>query len=280
MDEDQGKVKLHPYVEVLSDPVYGAIGVVPPPEDASLWRFMSLAKFLSMLETSKLYLARIDRFEDKFEGTLPQQTSDAWAEVMDAVEKAIDGQIASGSLPAPSVPQKSLWQSLRERTYINCWYMSEYESDGMWKLYASGNVAETVGIRTSAIELLNSIPDRQHRLFLGKVNYVDFHANESALGLLPSPLSGFFVKRNAFEHEKEVRLLIQPHIGPSAIADKASAFGKSLAIDLPALIKQIVVAPGSPDWFYELVKSLLTRYGLDANLVTRSSLDRRPTATL
>ena len=41
-----------------------------PPASSMLWRYMSLAKFLSFLQTSSLYFSRIDQLGDPFEGTL------------------------------------------------------------------------------------------------------------------------------------------------------------------------------------------------------------------
>ena len=43
------------------------------PDDAPLWRYVSFAKFVSMVRASALYFARADRFEDRWEGvyTLP-----------------------------------------------------------------------------------------------------------------------------------------------------------------------------------------------------------------
>ena len=38
--------------------------------DTLLWRYMSFEKFCWLLETSKLYHARLDQFEDPFEGSV------------------------------------------------------------------------------------------------------------------------------------------------------------------------------------------------------------------
>lgn len=41
-----------------------------PAPDAKLWRYMDLAKFLSLLESCSLFFTRLDHFQDPFEGAL------------------------------------------------------------------------------------------------------------------------------------------------------------------------------------------------------------------
>jgi hypothetical protein len=52
------------------------------PVDSSLyaWRYMDLPKLLSMILRRELHLTRLDRLEDKFEGTLPLRTRTAMLE--------------------------------------------------------------------------------------------------------------------------------------------------------------------------------------------------------
>lgn len=50
-----------------------------PRPSAKLWRYMDLAKFLSLLDESSLYFTRIDHFNDPYEGALGVATNeDAW----------------------------------------------------------------------------------------------------------------------------------------------------------------------------------------------------------
>ena len=41
-----------------------------PKDDSVIWRFLDLAKFISVLKDRALYLPRPDKFEDQFEGTV------------------------------------------------------------------------------------------------------------------------------------------------------------------------------------------------------------------
>lgn len=50
-----------------------------PRSSAKLWRYMDLAKFLSLLDESSLYFTRIDHFNDPYEGALGVlENEDAW----------------------------------------------------------------------------------------------------------------------------------------------------------------------------------------------------------
>ena len=89
-----------------------------PADDAKLWRYMDLSKFIDLLDTSTLYLTRAALFEDRFEGSYPKAN---------AVEPQGD----------PSSRLAPLRRKLRDWYYVNCWHMNEYEPAAMWDLYAA-----------------------------------------------------------------------------------------------------------------------------------------------
>jgi hypothetical protein len=53
-----------------NDPVNPIFSEIPPP-DAKLWRYLSFAKFASLLHSQKLHFTRVDRLDDHFEGVWP-----------------------------------------------------------------------------------------------------------------------------------------------------------------------------------------------------------------
>lgn len=54
-----------------------------------------------------------------------------------------------------------------------------------------------------------------------------------------------------------------------------SIYGRYLEVDIFSLIEEVIVAPYSKDWFLDLVKSVVGRYGLQAP-VLRSDMDADP----
>jgi hypothetical protein len=51
-------------------------------QNAKLWRYMDFTKFVSMLESSSLYFARGDQFDDQYEGMAAKQNLAAWDEIV------------------------------------------------------------------------------------------------------------------------------------------------------------------------------------------------------
>lgn len=115
---------------------------------------------------------------------------------------------------------------------------------------------------------------------LGLVNYVDYDVEHIVENV---HLSEYFFKRKSFEHEAELRAVIQEFPLKQIPGSSSSHYdtnvqplsGKSLSIDLMKLIKIVRVAPSAPDWFYYLVKNIVKKYDLVCD-VHRSRLDDKP----
>jgi hypothetical protein len=107
---------------------------------------------------------------------------------------------------------------------------------------------------------------------------------DSAQDILEMLLSVFLQKRKAFEHERELRAIalastFQPFeeflVGPDNLPHPAFA-GRWQTVEIPKLLQHIYVAPGARDSFIELLKRILSRYGMENVPVDRTSLDATP----
>ena len=157
-----------------------------PSDDLMLWRYMDFTKFVSLLDKSALFFARADKLGDPFEGYWP----------ISAVEKNLSSSDTATlsylhRLPIPF-------------TLISCWHEGSHESEAMWKLYSS----ETNGIviKTDFGSLLDSLQGNPG-LILGRVDYIDY--NDTDLSPTGDNWLQFLQKRKSFEHEHEVRFIIQ-----------------------------------------------------------------------
>ena len=86
-----------------------------------------------------------------------------------------------------------------------------------------------------------------------------------------------YTKRKSFEHEQELRAVIQaiyPGSDPVAGCDPY-ADGLLVEIDLRMLIQCIYVAPTSETWFKTLIERIAKKYGLDVS-IQHSDLARDP----
>jgi hypothetical protein len=159
---------------------------------------------------------------------------------------------------------------VREWTYINCWHANEYESAAMWDLYAKTN--EAVAIETSYIKLKNALPENA---FLGCVKYIDYDSEWLPEGNSFYP---FTHKRKSFEHEREIRAVIQElpsNDNGIEVGKQNGSPGTSVPIILNDLITTIHVAPTAPAWLADLVAEVSSRYEISA-AVRKSDLYSEP----
>ena len=170
--------------------------VVNPPSnpDVSIWRYMDLAKFVSMLQSNALHFARADIMEDVFEGSTSQPTLDARRSLLpdasDEEYEEFDTQVSAGTKRMPSY------------VYLSCWHMSEHESVAMWKIYQSGE-PQGIAVRSTYQRLSEAITD-DRGVLIGTVAYADYTTDALPDNKLFAP---FLDKRIGFDYEREIRAI-------------------------------------------------------------------------
>lgn len=234
-----------------------------PRPNEKLWRYMDLAKLISMLDSSSLFFAAGSSFNDPFEGAKGViERKERWDEfystffreviLSNSKEDGVDSVRSNVETDVQRLINELSRNGCLERdfTFISCWYNNEYESEAMWKLYAM-NVNNAVAVQTTAEHLYEAL-GRSPRIDIGKVQYIDY-------SLKYAPLHGsFWCKRMAFEHEHEVRAVIK------SLGEKKS--GIAVPINIDKLIDAIYISPYAPQWFESVVRSVLTRYGISKPL--------------
>jgi hypothetical protein len=143
---------------------------VTPPDAFTIWRYMSFTKFAWLIANESLYFSRLDQHDDEWEGLV-------------------------SSMPQDIQHRKYV----RFTKYINCWHISDDESDAMWKLY--GPPRETVAIKTTVGGLKGSLSSGVP-VYMGEVSYEEGNIPE---GNLYWPV---VFKRKPFRHERELRLCV------------------------------------------------------------------------
>lgn len=226
----------------------------PDDENIKVWRYMDFTKFVSLINTQKLYFTRADIFKDPFEGSWPLKN-------IELRKKLYTGRTKSGQKMSNDEVSKMI-ESYKLHNAINCWHANEYESSAMWSLYLKCD--EGVAIQTTYNRLKESIIDNE-KVFLGNVTYIDYET-ESIYQF--SKLVPFFHKRKCFEHEREVRAIV--NFKKEILTD-----GLQISVDLENLIQNLYVPPNSSKWFFELVKNEVIKFGY-AFKVKQSSMDSIP----
>jgi hypothetical protein len=213
----------------------------PQPSDpmVRVWRYMTLPKFIWQLKQQQLYLTRLDRLEDSFEGSLTSKT-------IEGVELFLRQRGVKEDLRWLS----EQFRRNREITYVCCWHENQRESEAMWRLYCGQ--AHGVAIQTTYRHLVDAI-DTQYEMYVGLVKYIDYDRESfpSINVYLPA-----MHKRIAFEHEREIRLfsspfkLHEPNHGPAPNA-------VFLPWDNDLHIERVFVDPYAPEYFYDAVETVI-----------------------
>jgi hypothetical protein len=255
----------------------------PPPSEAVLWRYTDFTKFLSFLDSGKLWFASVDTLGDLFEGSNSALDAESpayhWAAELKGLtpsERKI--QEAMGFAPRTHQEiEREVRENMGRFTMVNCWCMSDEESDALWRVYASPQSGIALKTTLGAFSKSLICPEE---VFVGVVHYIDYHKER-----IPqlNRFHRYLRKRLAFEHEHEVRA-VHLHV-PGTINPNTHQYepdstgqglsGKYLQVDIPSLVSKVVVAPFAPDWFLAMTKSVVYRYGFKFPVV-RSNLSEGP----
>jgi len=217
--------------------------------DQPIWRYISMTKFIALLERRAVFFARADLLGDPWEGGRGQANARA-----------------AEDLYPEGAPPLHLAAHFTRRIGVSCWHAQDGESAAMWSLYAGWCPLrrEGLAIRSTFRRLLESVHG-DDQIHAGQVLYQDYDKDFIPEDNLFAP---FMRKRRSFEHEREIRLILLRD-------EEIAAGGVEAPADLDALICEVRVAPSAPGWLRELTEALIARYGLDAP-VRQSAMDEQP----
>lgn len=244
-------------VENMSEEIGRYEEVLPT---AKLWRYMDLAKFISLIGKKKLYFASLESFEDIFEGAKGiVERKGKWDDFyLDFFRQMLrtTPEISLEELTNDFVEENSvklldemgmIGKFERKNTFVSCWHYNQHESEAMWKLYST-NVKNAIAIQTTSQQLYEAL-GKDPSVEIGKVRYIDFTEQFA-------PINGsYWYKRKAFEYEQEVRAVTRVR--------KATCCGVEKDVDIEKLIAGIYISPYAPKWFEEVVHDIVEKYGLN-----------------
>lgn len=156
----------------------------------SLWRYMDFTKFVGMLVNKGLYLSRLDRLGDTYEGWVPKSL------------KRHYGGFFGQEFMERDLKLRKQARALRRLFFVSCWHANDEQSDSMWKLYLKGN--EGIAIRTTFRNLQASLGGAPEELWIYKIIYADSEKKPIHGG---SMLRACLTKRMPFANEEEVRVV-------------------------------------------------------------------------
>lgn len=199
-------------------------------EEDHLFRYMSLAQFLSLIENRKLFLRKVKLWDDPWE--------------------APDDQLPIIREDGEPIKAESLIVS---STVGQCWTY-EKDSDAMWRIYSNdrqGIMIETIVKNFSLVKNLKRAA-LSKVIYYNKSNYIEKRyevANNRSYGFT----GDMALKREAFKHENEVRLLVclQAYEGMENPWDISTV---GFEIEPEQFIHSITFDPRADEWYVEAIK--------------------------
>lgn len=211
-----------------------------------------------MLDKKSLFLPRVDLLNDPHEGNI----------TLAHIHALFMRDLHAASMYGPDAismdKELEYRRKLRKVTYVSCWHMNEHESEAMWRLYCDAD--QGVAIQTTYEKLADSILDPE--MYIGLVRYIDYEKDGFPLLQCdpdwPPEHAAFYPfmhKRQAFEHEREVRI-VKIDFGKlkSEIKESDIQQGIDIPLDLQTLIKGVYVNPYAEDWHADVVKATVRKF--------------------
>jgi hypothetical protein len=235
-----------------------------PSKNTEMVRYVDITKFISILKDRSLFFCRMDKLQDKFEGTFPLSTRQA---IINSTREARDHGVLEQDLSDDTIEKSanvrlSYQDRLRSVNCINCWNEFNGESYALWKIYAGMN--NGMMLKTRFGKLIHAFRDTTERVYCSKVSYIDHKKDSIDFGNSILPI---IHKHNAYSYENEIRLIHE--VGdPNTYDWSNSAFtnGVMIAIDINDFIDEIIISPFSPIWFKSMIQDLINKYSFGCNV--------------
>jgi len=236
-----------------------------PNESVELARYLDITKFISLLKDEQLFFCRLDKLEDRFEGTLTKISrinfGDYYRDLNtigffkqtktdEEIEKRINEDF-------------EFREKLKSLNCISCWNEFKGESYALWKVYSDLN--QGIMIKSSFKRVINAFKESEEKIYCSRVKYIDHETDSIDIGNTMTPMVH---KHKAYSYEDEIRLIHEvSNVGwKHDWENDKYENGVKIKVNLHELINEIVISPFSSDWFTELIKDILDKYSLNCKL--------------
>ena len=197
----------------------------------NLYRYISLAQFISMVESKKIFLNKVKNWEDPWE----------------VPDDQIPLQLADGSIEQ----HDSL---IAATTVGQCWTY-EKDSDAMWRIYSPDRQGIMIEANANSFMEINNLREAvlaKVMYYSDKESYIKLR-NEISENFSYQYAGDMALKRDAFKHENEIRLLVCLQMYGD-IKEALEVKNMSFEFDPLSFIKSITFDPRADDWYVNTMK--------------------------
>ena len=239
----------------------------PQPEDnAPIWRYMSLAKFLYLLRHRCLTFVRCDCLGDQYEASYTNHDLQKENAILD------DLQMHTKNGNKAQEVFSEIRRNLPTWFYVSCWHMGDSESNAMWNQYGLGQ--EGICIRSFYLRLHSLLPENVH---LGKVTYLDYESQR-----FPTNTTNLYFpvmhKKRYFKDENEIRAVVSaiPIANAKWVpAGRNVEESRDVVVDVQKLVQEVILSPDAPDWMVSFLPEIVAALGYSFT-VRKSSMTDPP----
>lgn len=231
-----------------------------PKENYTIVKYMDLLRFVSLLQRQALFFCRLDKLEDKFEGTIAKANHKVrrnWYKHTNS----ITAPLSDAEIEEKIAEQYAFEEKMKALHCVNCWNRKSTESAALWKIYSDFN--KGVMLKSSISNVTKALAETDKEIQLTEIRYLDYNTEYMPDGNTNYPM---LHKQKAYSYEDEVRLIYQimPPTGWEHDWNKEEVEeGFYIKTNLSDLIDEIVISPYSPKWFFELIKGIMEKYSID-----------------
>lgn len=250
----------------IIQPTNNTAPVFYPEGDYTVVKYLDLTKFISLLQRQSLFFCRVDKLEDKYEGTTSISNFDLrvkWKKYLRDDAKIFTVPLSDDDIIADVKKDYELQKQFKGINCVNCWNRGEIESAALWKIYSDFN--KGIMIMSSISRLVKGLESTTEEIKLSEVHYLDYEKEPMPDGNTTYP---FLHKQKSYSYEDEVRLIHEvDSVGWKHDWSKEEVEeGIFIKADLSIIINEIIVSPHAPNWFYKLVEDLVAKYGLNKTI--------------
>ena len=196
-----------------------------PQPSQTLWRYMDMWKFESMLRSSSLYFRRADKLADEGEGRLSREGVYGTSKSETAFDETY-------KIARDYKQHLAAHEITRSCMFVNCWNIAGREDQRMWREYTTS--PDSVVVTTSMKALHRAVAEQ--RIVVSRVKYI----SESAPRVEFSHTTPFFYEDKFFSFENELRLLRPLLEDEQVLLENEDDFAKIVTVNLRRLIHRVI----------------------------------------
>lgn len=226
-----------------------------PSNNYLLVKYLDITKFISLLQRESLFFCRLDILEDHFEGTTSSLNQERRYEYF-TNQQLTDKEILDN---VNKINQEE--EKFKKLVCVSCSNKSKNESAALWKIYSDLN--KGIMITSKVTNVIEAFSDTSEDIEFTEVVYINYDRD-----IMPdsSKWDPIHHKHQAYEYENDVRLIFTQNFDTTLTYDwkkEEVQEGKYISVDIRDVIDEIIISPYAPQWFFELVKDIIQKYGLN-----------------